>query len=241
MNALQVNINCLCASLIATTLCACGNGPMDDVTKSTTETTSQDFQAADFVAKEDLRLQPVGSEELVIPAGTGVSVIETKVDANRGTLVRLGIDAEEGSFPSDIWVPLDRALLANLVREVEEEEEELDEEEKDSLVTKVRRAAGKKMTYCFRYVKRHLMATGQVKNYLPGTSAFMAAKILPQYGFRNTGHSPSNAREGEVCVYSGGPKGHGHIEVKRNGKWWFGYGFNASPMQNRKFIACFAK
>jgi hypothetical protein len=240
MNALRLNINCLCASLIAATLCACGNGPMDEVTKSTTETTSDNFQAANFVAQNDLRVEPVGGEELLIPAGTGVAVIETKVDPNRGTLVRLGIDAEEGSLPSDIWVPLDRALLANLVREIEEEEE-LEEEEKDGLVAKVRRATGRGMTYCYRYVKRHLMATGQVKNYLPGSSAYMAAKILPQYGFRNTGHSPSSAREGEVCVYSGGPRGHGHIEVKRNGKWWFGYGFNASPMKNRKFIACFAK
>jgi len=97
------------------------------------------------------------------------------------------------------------------------------------------------MTYCYRYVKRYLLSIGKVKTYLPGTSAWEAAKILPKHGFRKTGHTPAKAKEGEVCVYSGGPKGHGHIEVKRNGKWWYGYGYLPQPIKNRKFIACFAK
>lgn len=249
MNAFNINIKCLCIGAVATTLCACGNGPMDQITQSTTETTTSDFQAADFVAKADLKVKSVAQEgdpdsgrELLIPAGTGVSVIETKVDATLGTLVRLGIDAEEGSgLPSDIWVPMSQALLTDLVKAEEAEFEEEEEEISDSIFTQVKKKARKKMTYCYRYVKRYLISTGQVKTYLPGESAYMAAKLLPKHGFRNTGHSPSSAQNGEVCVYSGGPQGHGHIEVKRNGKWWFGYGYNASPMQNRKFIACFAK
>ncbi len=234
---------CLCVGVAATCLSGCGNGPADPITQSTVETTTSNFMAADFVAKSDLHVKVLKGEtleeggELVLPEGTQVSVIETKVHPKFGTIVRLGIDVAEGEdIPSDIWVPLDQALLEGLLK-MEKEEENDESLDESSLILEAR----KKMTYCFRYVKRYLLSTGQVDTYLPGVSAYMAAKILPKHGFEKTGNTPSTAKNGEVCVYSGGPQGHGHIEVKRNGKWWYGYGFLAEPMKNRTFIACFAK
>jgi hypothetical protein len=251
MTNLNISSLCICAAA-AFGLCGCGNGPIDKISDSTTQTNLNSFAAGDFVARSALRVRSVPQEgdenpanDFEIPEGTSVSVIETKVDPQHGTIVRLGIDADEDSaLPSDLWVSLDHALLAGLVQEevgVEEEEEVEEDVGAFENVKKAVKKSKKKMTYCYRYVKRYLMSTGKVKVYLPGNSAYMAAKTLPKHGFRNSGHTPANAKNGEVCVYSGGPKGHGHIEVKRDGKWWYGYGFSANSMKNRKFIACFIK
>lgn len=234
---------CICMGVAATCLSGCGNGPADPITQSTVETSTSNFMAADFVSRSSLKVKALKGEsledgqDLVLPAGTQVSVIETKVHPQYGTIVRLGVDVEEGEgIPSDFWVPLDQALLEGLVR-LEDSESLVETEETLSLLHEAR----KKMTYCFRYVKRYLLSTGQVDTYLPGVSAYMAAKILPQHGFSKTGNTPQTAKEGEVCVYAGGPNGHGHIEVKRNGKWWYGYGFLDQPIKGRKFLACFTK
>ena len=244
MPSLSISKKCLCFTAAASALlCGCGSGPADPLTKATVETTSADYTAADFVAKQDLDLRTVESQEqparaVTIPAGTSLTVLETKVSATAGTIVRLGIDsAEEGELPADAWFPMDQALLLGLARMVDTGGE-AHEEEKPSLWQKISRGG---MTYCFRYVKRYLLSTGKVSQYLPGESAWQAASILPKHGFRRTGNSPASARDGEVCVYSGGPKGHGHVEVKRSGKWWFGYGFNAQPIRGRNFLGCFAK
>lgn len=240
----SISKKCLCITAAASALlCGCGSGPADPLTKATVETTSADYTAADFVAKHDLDLRTLESEEqparaVTIPSGTSLTVLETKVSATAGTIVRLGIDSPEGSeLPADAWFPMDQALLLGLARMVDTVGETNDEEE-PSLWQKISRGG---MTYCFRYVKRYLLSTGKVSQYLPGESAWQAASILPKHGFRRTGNSPSSARDGEVCVYSGGPKGHGHVEVKRSGKWWFGYGFNAQPIRGRNFLGCFAK
>ena len=168
------------------------------------------------------------AQAISLPRGTELVVIETRQDEAQGTLTHLGIDQDQ-ALPADIWV---RAQ---------------DLEISDFLPYDFSGSSGDdagiwgRMTYCYRYVKKYLLQTGQVKTYLPGGSAYQAASILPKYGFHRTGHSPASASNGEVCVYSGGPQGHGHIEVKRNGKWWYGYGFIDHPIRNRSFIACFAK
>lgn len=187
--------------------------------------------AAGYLAVQDLRLNAISDNPEIdrkvveLAAGTELVLLEKKEDAVLGSLVRVGVDAgEESGVPSDFWIKEEEMHGGNLLA--------LNDGEMSIL---------KKMTYCYRYVKQYLLKTGQVKVYLPGESAYMAAKILPKHGFRNSGHSPSSAKNGEVCVYSGGPKGHGHIEVKRNGKWWYGYGFLDNPIRNRKFIACFVK
>lgn len=86
--------------------------------------------------------------------------------------------------------------------------------------SKAKRRGKKKVGSCYRQVKLYLQRTGKVKAYLPGGSAYMAAGVLPKYGFRKTGNRPSSASLGEVCVYSGGWHGHGHIEVKVRGGWY---------------------
>lgn len=245
MFAPSVNKKCLCllTAAASTVLCGCGSGPADPLTQATVETTRDNYSGANFVARNDLHLRTVESGEapakaVTIPQGTSLSVLETKVSATAGTIVRLGIDSDEGGeLPADAWFPMDQALLLGLARMVDTGSGN-DEESAPSLWQKISRGG---MTYCFRYVKRYLLSTGKVSQYLPGESAWQAASILPKHGFRRTGNSPASAREGEVCVYSGGPKGHGHVEVKRSGKWWFGYGFNANPISGRNFLGCFAK
>jgi hypothetical protein len=163
-----------------------------------------------------------------LPRGIELVVIETKQDEAQGDLVHLGLD-QDPSLPAEIWVRAQDLETSDIIA--------YDFSGSDSGDIEL----WKRMTYCYRYVKKYLLQTGQVKTYLPGGSAYQAASILPKHGFRRTGHSPASAQNGEVCVYSGGPQGHGHIEVKRNGKWWYGYGFISHPIQNRRFIACFAK
>lgn len=165
---------------------------------------------------------------LNLPAGQELVVIERKIDEREGALVHVGLEVnEESGLPTDVWVrEMDLSTDDWEIRSFSQEE----------LIEIL-----KKMTYCYRHVKLYLLKIGKVKSYLPGASAYMAASILPKHGFRRSGHSPASAQNGEVCVYSGGPAGHGHIEVKRNGKWWYGYGFINHPIRNRKFIACFVK
>lgn len=98
-----------------------------------------------------------------------------------------------------------------------------------------------RMTYCYRYVKKYLLKVGLVKVYLPGASAYMAANILPKHGFKKVARKPAQAIVHDVCVYKGGPSGHGHIEVKTSKGWYYGYGYKKSPIKNRIFIGCFHK
>ncbi|MCC6138837.1 MAG: hypothetical protein IT287_09400 [Bdellovibrionaceae bacterium] len=98
-----------------------------------------------------------------------------------------------------------------------------------------------RMTYCYRYVKKYLLKIGLVKTYLPGASAYQAATILPKHGFKKVSRTPSQAIVNDVCVYKGGPSGHGHIEIKTSKGWYYGYGYKAAPIKNRIFIGCFHK
>ncbi len=98
-----------------------------------------------------------------------------------------------------------------------------------------------RMTYCYRYVKKYLLNKGFVKTYLPGTSAYMAATVLPKYGFVKSARLPRQAITYDVCVYKGGPSGHGHIEVLDPRGWYYGYGYFKKPISNRTFLGCFYK
>lgn len=241
MTRMQKALGGLVLPLMALSLNGCGYGGSTAPAEFTPapaaqEEAGEDFSQTGFVLAERLQLEVVAPgeandrERFELPAGAEIAILETREDPAAGQLVRVGIDSEEGSgLPTDVWVRSSDLPPAALVPYAPADEDESAD------------AALKKMTYCYRYVKQYLLKTGKVKVYLPGSSAYQAASILPRHGFRRTGHSPANARNGEVCVYSGGPAGHGHIEVKRNGKWWYGYGFNARPIQNRRFIACFDK
>lgn len=74
----------------------------------------------DYVAKDELRVKAVNlgvisADETVIPAGTPLKVLGTKLDETHGTLVHLGIKTEEGSYlPADAWFLLDDQLFLGL-------------------------------------------------------------------------------------------------------------------------------
>lgn len=209
-----------------------------------------------YLLKKDLEVNVLGvpdgqyreflGKKVTIPNGTTLAVLETKMVEEKGLMLRLGIDAnEESGLPSDIWISVgdipEGALTA--VEDSDYTNEETSAYSPNDSYADMVRKAKKKMTYCYRYVKQYLLKTGKVKTYLPGVSAHMAGSTLPKYGFRKTGHTASTAQEGEVCVYRGGNGGNGHIEVKRNGKWWYGYGFKSTPItpRNHPFVGCYAK
>lgn len=269
-------------SISALAFTACGNGPIDKITESTTNASQDDMSATDFVTSASLRINPISLNSAVeeasgktfeLAAGTGVAILETKVDPEHGTIVRLGIDSDENSgTPSDVWVKLDEVKDVLVHESDENPASSMEDLEGDALLNsldeeeagysedlgnndlsqfgidevakkkKKKRKGKKKMTYCYRYVKQYLLKKGLVKVYLPGAMARDAAKILPKHGFRKTGHTPRTAKNGEVCVYTGGCCG--HIEVKINGKFWYGYGYKARPINEilpRPFIGCYAK
>jgi hypothetical protein len=172
-------------------------------------------------------------------AGTQVSVLGTVTDSQGQQWVRLGLEYTSDSItdPQDVWVLADDFNQAefNVIDDIDPYDENGFE------YPTLNDAIRKKMTYCYRYVKLYLLEHGMVNEYLPGGSAYMAATILPKYGFKKTGRKPSNAIVNDVCVYKGGPSGHGHIEVKTSKGWYYGYGYKKNPIQNRTFIGCFHK
>jgi hypothetical protein len=233
----------------ALVLSGCGYGGSDAVGEPSGQPTAvQEAAAENYLLSADARFSLVSDDESLdratveLPAGSEVVIIERRVDAGGETLIRIGIDTEPGSGqPSDIWVRATDVPDYLLTPFIPEDDADLLEDSWDGGISDLFSAARRKMTYCYRHVKLYLLRTGQVKTYLPGVSAYQAADILPRYGFRRTRSTPATAKNGEICVYAGGPKGHGHIEVKRNGKWWYGYGFKSRPIANRRFLGCFVK
>lgn len=212
----------LCMTAVAL-LAACGDGKN---TASSSPTVDQkdalpiDFSTSLYAFDKETKIVSIDGQSVTIPAGTVASLIETRDDAKYGRLVHLGFDTDENSeLPSDLWLPDSTTLESSMSPAMELE----------------------KQYYCYRYVKQYLLKAGLVHVYLPGSYAAQAYQILPKYGFHITGHSPHTALIGEVCVYSGGPQGYGHIEVLRPGGWWYGYGYIKHPIQNRHFMACFTK
>lgn len=216
-----------------------------------------------YKAKADLFLAPVriqGLEDLTeedmagtvmeYPEGETLHIRQFNDELLGETLYEITavVNPDEDQFPSVIYVKADELKNAELefvkegsVATLEQEYSPFDDTE---LAAKgkgsAKRRKGKKIGSCYRMVKFYLLKTGKVKSYLPGGSAYMAAGILPKHGFRRTGSGPSGASIGDVCVYRGGWHGHGHIEVKVAGGWYFGPTTRA-PIQGRKFIGCFRK
>jgi hypothetical protein len=234
----------------ALSLTACGYGNKqepslvaNDAQKAAESTSvALDFSQDSFLVTRAFEV-PTYEKETLAPAGKiafapedELLILDKKFDAQLGNLVRIGLDTVDPSaseLERDFWVR-ERDLPTEML-----EQYVAPEEIEDSLEEALARK--RRMTYCYRFVKKYLLSTGQVKTYLPGSSAYQAYSILPKYGFHKTGNSPASARNGEVCVYAGGPQGHGHIEVKRSGKWWYGYGYKNNPIANRRFLGCFAK
>jgi len=245
MKRTQRFLICVALPALAFSLAGCGSGDTEPVNLAHIEpSTADNFASTGFVLNQELSLTAISDDPALdrrsinLEDGTEIAVIERKDDPEKGSLVHIGLDVEEESeLPSDFWIRAEELPDSALIPFAPPEDIEDTAVEQGDEVDFLRR----KMTYCYRYVKQYLLKTGKVKVYLPGVSAWQAAGILPKHGFRKTGNTPARARNGEVCVYSGGPKGHGHIEVKRNGKWWYGYGFKANPIANRRFMGCFYK
>lgn len=180
-------------------------------------------------------------------------VLQTAIDDEGKEWIRLGVEYTEKNQsvrgPSDVWISLADFLNANivLIEEIVSEgtdlsmdlssgEKKINLAGRDYFVARVLR-----MTYCYRYVKKYLLKVDLVKVYLPGASAYMAANILPKHGFRRTSRGPSKSIKHDVCVYRGGPSGHGHIEIMTTKGWYYGYGYKKYPIKNRKLISCFYK
>lgn len=238
-----INLFFACAVVLSTAACGSSDGssvlglPQTEVTDS--KGGNRSTQSVNELVN-DLSVQDtVEGDKLILPAGTQVSVLDNNVDANGQEWVRLGLEFNDESLnlPQDVWVLA--SDYANAEFTTVDDEDPFDENgfEIDSLSAYAR----KKMTYCYRYVKLYLLEHGMVKEYLPGGSAWMAATTLPKYGFKKSGRKPSNAIVNDVCVYKGGPSGHGHIEVKTAKGWYYGYGYKAAPIKNRIFMGCFHK
>ena len=199
--------------------------------------------------------------QTIIPAGTRVTVLDWVQDDTRGALVRLGLEtADSDDLPADILVKrsaFEGFALQEETRLSKAEANEIARADADSYVSyaadvvarrggSARSARGRRgMTYCYRYVKKHLIKEGLVDSYIPGGSAYMAIKSLPKYGFKRLYVSnPEKAPKGSICVYDRDKRNrHGHIEVKKSDTcYWFGYGCNKNSMYGRRdFYDCFAK
>lgn len=157
----------------------------------------------------------------VFYSGLHLLLIEQKIDNDGNKWIRLGFEFEnqiELESQNDVWLRAEDFYRLVLIEDVV-----------------------LRMTYCYRYVKKYLLSKGFVDVYLPGVSAYMAADILPKHGFSKVSRKPSQATTYDVCVYKGGPSGHGHIEVLDPKGWYYGYGYKSQPIKNRTFISCFYK
>lgn len=221
------------------------------------------FQNKAFEFNQDTYLEGIDEQNIsslpsrmLFKKGTVLNVIKTRTDTSGLEWAQVYTDREDeyvDSLPAIVWVPLEHIMDSNVVMidlqdPFDEDGNEIAMLEETTVMEfmingkkkkVVRRRGG--MTYCYRFVKMRLIQLGLVKSKLPGGSAYMAASILPQHGFSRTGRGPASAQINDVCVYSGGTGGHGHIEIKTARGWWYGYGYKSSPIRGRGFIACFSK
>ncbi len=165
-----------------------------------------------------------------LPAGTNVTLLETKEG-----YVHLGIDSNDSSMPAEAWVKASDVVAARLERVAESDVD-------DGFLEEAGRGVSRGMTYCYRYVKEYLLSHGLVKSYLPGGSAYMAADVLPAYGWHKIAGGPAAAQVNDVCVYRGGKGGNGHAEVRVPGGWYYGYGVKSHSIgPSHPFIGCYRK
>lgn len=209
-----------------------------------------------LLAKKDLYGE---SQPFTIKKGDSLTVLRKEVDHSGKEFVQIYLEDESQSDDGQEIVWIEVGDLSHSSFELVEMEDIFDENgleivsgenpseasvlmgaaKKSKKVKKKKKKKG--MTYCYRFVKIRLQKLGLVRGYLPGGSAYMAAKHLPKHGFKRTQRGIQSARVNDVCVYSGGPQGHGHIEMRTAGGWWYGYGVKSKPMSGRRFIACFSK
>jgi hypothetical protein len=197
-----------------------------------TEELSRGFELSTDFTTESIQ----DNKEITIPAGTQLVVLENAIVDGK-ELVRVGLEYPSDSvLPQDLWVA--GAELAKADLRAIHDVDPYDENGEEITFGEFARA---KMTYCYRYVKQYLLSHGMVNVYLPGGSAWMAAAELPKHGFKKSNRRAASAIINDVCVYKGGPSGHGHIEILTSKGWYYGYGYKSHPIQNRIFMGCFHK
>lgn len=205
--------------------------------------------ATRILGVEDIETEDLADVTFDYPAGEKVH-IEQVFDPQLGSLYKLTavVNPDEDQFPNVILLTAEQLKDAKIeyVRDgsVATLEQEYSPYEDTNVAAarggQARRRSGKKIGSCYKMVKQYLLRKGMVKTYLPGGSAYMAAGILPRHGFSRTGTSPSGAKINDVCVYRGGWHGHGHIEVRVAGGWYYGP-TSRNSMRGRTFIGCFRK
>jgi hypothetical protein len=214
----------------------------------------------DLVGLEDPSKGVSQESRLELEEGDVLTVLDHQRAADGGMLVKVGLDRGEDSDAGEatLWVreaDLSRPSLEEAVVDPDQREEFNYEVLPTAiagraLVKKRARVSGScplngrptpGMTYCYCYVKLYLLKIGKVSVYLEGSMARQAVDILPRHGFQRIG-GINQAQINDVCVYSGGKKNAGHIEIKVNGGWYYGYGVKPRPIAgNHKLLGCFRK
>ncbi|MCB9072242.1 MAG: hypothetical protein H6623_01375 [Bdellovibrionaceae bacterium] len=235
------------------------------VMKNIAENNNQDIGNVIEVMEDiEISAKENSSDELKsyhLVAGDTFTVIQKKMENNQEYALIYIEDADQtDNLQQAVWVPTKELLNAKMqVADLEdpfddngEEKAEINSDKFIALAAAVSKKSRKRsgsgrgkrrMTYCYRFVKIRLQQLGLVKGYLPGGSAKNAYSLLPRYGFHSTGGGPSGAGINDVCVYSGGNGGHGHIEIRVSGGWWYGYGVKSSSisLSNHRLLGCFGK
>jgi hypothetical protein len=180
------------------------------------------------------------TEPVLINSGSVLTLLEQSQD---GQWIRVGIDPVDESLDvsQDLWISQESMSHLNMDLIDDADPYDADGYEVIPQSSEEQFSLRKKMTYCYRYVKQYLLKHGLVNTYLPGASAYMAATILPKYGFKKVNRTPAHAIVNDVCVYGGGNGGNGHIEIKTPQGWYYGYGYKASPIKNHPLKGCFHK
>jgi hypothetical protein len=233
---LNINKSYFVTAALLLALTACGKAGSDapGAANSASAGLATNGTGNNYVTGSLIKYVGADGAEGNLPAGTSVTMLETK-----DGYLHLGVDSDDASLPSEVWVKLDDASRAQFLAQAESDLA-------DDEATLEDRVAGRRgrggMTYCYRYVKQYLQNHGLVKSYLPGASAWMGAGVLSRMGWKNIG-GPANARVNDVCFYHGGRGGNGHAEVRVAGGWYYGYGVKGSPISraNHSLIGCYRK
>jgi hypothetical protein len=100
------------------------------------------------------------------------------------------------------------------------------------------RARNRSTNYCWRYVKKALVAADAVDSYPDTRYAKNAATELPrEYGFKKIPvRNPYAAPVGAVLVYGG--RDAGHVEIRTRSGFVSDY-FSSKPRANRPFLGAF--
>lgn len=173
-----------------------------------------------------------GNRRLNLAAGQEIEVLEMSKD---GKVARIGIDSDNAST-ADVLLAVEdlEAKNLSLVETVEGAENDDVNTEDEGLFAARRKRGG--MTYCYRDVKKTLLAKKKCGRYASGVRAEEGYGILArECGMKQVGKvNPASLPTYSVCVSGGGRpcgggKQCGHIAIKMPSGMWFGAGTRGTP------------